>query len=135
MDKNGLKGTIEMAPVAEKAQTYDWNMKELMERLGGDQEFLRELLVIFQQTAPENLLKSREALASGDFPGLTHAAHTLKGMLKNLAMGAAGQTAAALEAASREKSMEESKQQLEQLSGELQGLFLAVEARLAEVKS
>jgi len=56
-------------------------------------------------------------------------------MLKNLAMGAAGQTAAALEAASREKSMEESKQQLEQLSGELQGLFLAVEARLAEVKS
>ena len=106
-----------------------------MERLDGDGEFLRELLVIFQQEAPANLVKSRDALAAVDFSGLTHTAHTLKGMLKNLAMGAAAETASALETTARKELMEESKQRLEQLAGELESLFPEVEARLAEVKS
>jgi HPt (histidine-containing phosphotransfer) domain-containing protein len=135
MSKDSLKGTTQEPASAEKVLVCDWDLNELMERLGGHQEFLRDLLVIFQQEAPANLGKSRNALAAGDFPGLIHAAHTLKGMLKNLAMGTAGQTAAALETAARKESLEESKRRLEQLAGELGSLFPEVEARMAEVKS
>ena len=117
-----------------KPGASEWELKELMERLDGDEELLRELLAIFQQDARTNLFKARDALVMGDFARLTRVAHTLKGMLRNLSMGAAGRTATALEAAAREETMEESRQRLEQLGGELEGLFLAVEARLAEVK-
>jgi len=106
-----------------------------MERLDGDEDFLRELLAIFHQDAPANLACCRGALAAGEFPGLTRAAHRLKGMLKNLAMGAAAETAADLETTARKELIEESKQHLEQLAGELESLFPEVEARLAEVRS
>lgn len=135
MSKDSLSARQSAHAIAGKVQVCDWDLKELMERLDGDEEFLRELLVIFQKDAPTNLADCRRALAAGDFPGLTRAAHTLKGMLKNLAMGAAAQTAAALETAAREESTEASKQLLEQLASELEGLFPEVEARVAEVKS
>jgi len=135
MNKHGLDGVDAAKMVAVKVRAGDWDLNELMERLDGDEEFLRELLVIFQQDAPVNLAKSREALAARDFGELTRAAHTLKGMLKNLAMGAAGETAAALEAAARKEQREESKDRLEQLARELEEILPEVEARLAEVKS
>src|SRR5260370_37744891 len=71
-----------------------WDLKELMDRLDGDEKFLRELLVIFRQDARMNLEKSRKAMAGLDFESLTRTAHTLKGMLRNLSMGAAAGTAA-----------------------------------------
>ena len=74
----------------------DWDLNALMERLEGDREFLRELLTIFQQDVRSNLEKSQTALAGDRLIELSRAAHTLKGMLKNLSMGDAAQTAAAL---------------------------------------
>lgn len=116
-------------------QPSQWDLKELMERLEGDQEFLRELLLIFQKDAHINLEKARAALTSGDFVTLARAAHTLKGMLKNLAMGAAGRTAADLETAARKELRAESEHGLQQLEKDVAGLFPEVEAQLAEVKS
>jgi len=112
-----------------------WDLDELLERLDGDQEFLRELLAIFLQDAPGNCAKSREALAAQNFPELTRAAHTLKGMLKNLAMKAAAQTAASLEDAARKELPAESQEYLRQLERDFQEIFPRVHARLAEVKS
>jgi HPt (histidine-containing phosphotransfer) domain-containing protein len=62
-------------------------------------------------------------------------AHTLKGMLRNLSMGAAVEAAGALETASRENREGDSKQLLEKLVNELEGILLEVEAQLAEVRS
>ncbi len=112
-----------------------WDLKELMERLEGDQEFLRELLVIFQQEAHTNVEKARAALGSGDFATLARAAHTLKGMLRNLAMGAAAQTASDLEQTGRKELRAESERGLQQLEKDLAELFPEVEGQLAEVKS
>ena len=120
--------------IAEKLDPLQWDLEELMERLDGDEAFLQELLEIFRQDGPANLLKSRDALAAGDFSGLTHAAHTLKGMLKNLAMRAAAEKAAALETAARKESIEGSRQCLEELVEAIESLFPEVEARLAEAK-
>jgi two-component system, sensor histidine kinase and response regulator len=118
----------------EQPRQNDWDLKELMERLGGDEELLRELLVIFRGEAWMNLEKSRKAMAEHDFESLTRTAHTLKGMLRNLSMGAAAQTAAALENASREKQQADSEQLLGKLVKDLEGILPEVEAQLAGVR-
>jgi HPt (histidine-containing phosphotransfer) domain-containing protein len=112
----------------------DWDLKDLMERLGGDEEFLRELLVIFREDVRMNMEKSKHAMAECDFQLLMRTAHTMKGMLRNLSMGAAAEAAGALETASRENWQGDCKQLLEKLVNELEGILPEVEAQLAEVR-
>jgi len=133
---NGQQKLVPPAPEAsaEKPRHSDWDLKDLMERLDGDQDFLRELLVIFQQDVRVNLQKSRAAIENRDLEGLSRAAHTIKGMLKNLSMGAAAESAAALEKAARENSMEQSEHLLQRLSSEMEEILPEVELQLAEVK-
>jgi hypothetical protein len=57
----------------------------------------------------------------------------MKGMLRNLSMRAA-ETAAALEKASQENQQEDSRDLLEKLVKELDGILPEVEAQLAGVK-
>jgi HPt (histidine-containing phosphotransfer) domain-containing protein len=130
----GPGDSLASAATTEAPPQAAWNFEELMLRVDGDQEFLRELLVIFQQDARSNLEKSRDAMARGDFVSLSRAAHTLKGMLRNLAMGRAAHVAAALEDAARKSLPEASAMLLPQLQMELEGLLPEVEAQLAEVK-
>jgi two-component system, sensor histidine kinase and response regulator len=118
----------------EHPRQNDWDLQELMERLGGDQEFLRELLVMFREDVRMNLQKSRKAMAESDYELLTRTAHTMKGMLRNLSMGVAAETAAALEQVSRENLQGESRELLERLTKELDGILPEVEAQLAEAK-
>jgi two-component system, sensor histidine kinase and response regulator len=120
--------------VGEQPRKTEWDLKELMERLGGDQEFLRELLVMFREDVRMNLEKSRKEMAERDYEGLSRTAHTMKGMLRNLSMGAAAETAAALEKSSHENLQAESGELLEGLAKELEGILPEVEAQLAEVK-
>ncbi len=111
-----------------------WDLEELMERLDGDQDFLRELLVMFRQDARINLDKSLVAIGTGDYERLSRTAHTLKGMLRNLSMGTAAEKAAALETASQEKRQGDSRQLLDELVKELEGILPDVEAHLAGAK-
>jgi HPt (histidine-containing phosphotransfer) domain-containing protein len=106
-----------------------------MERVDGDQEFLRELLAIFREDVRVNLEKSRAAIGIGDYEQLSRAAHTMKGMLRNLSMDAAGETAAALETAARESRAGESNELLQKLEKELEEILPKVEAQLAGVRS
>jgi HPt (histidine-containing phosphotransfer) domain-containing protein len=112
-----------------------WGLEELMERLGGDHEFLRELLVIFRQDVRVNLQKSHAAVGIGDYEQLSRTAHTMKGILRNLSMDEAGETAAALETASRESRGGDSKELLQKLEKDLEGILPEVEAQLAGVRS
>jgi HPt (histidine-containing phosphotransfer) domain-containing protein len=119
----------------EQPRQIGWDMKELLERLDGDEGFLCELLVIFRDDTRLNLEKSRKAMAECDFEMLSRAAHTLKGMLRNLSMGAAAETAASLETASRENRGSDSKELLQKLEKDLEGILPEVEAQLAGVRS
>jgi HPt (histidine-containing phosphotransfer) domain-containing protein len=121
------------AAAAEQPREMEWDLKELMERLGGDEGFLRELLMMFPDDVRMNLEKSRKAIGTSDYKGLSRTAHTMKGMLRNLSMRAA-ETAAALEKASQENQQEDSRDLLEKLVKELDGILPEVEAQLAGVK-
>jgi HPt (histidine-containing phosphotransfer) domain-containing protein len=123
-----------METAVEQPRQSEWDLKELMERLDDDQELLRELLVMFREDVRMNLEKTRRAIGTGDYEGLAHTAHTMKGMLKNLSMGTAAETAAALEKASRENRQGDSRELLEKLVKELERILPEVEAQLAGVR-
>jgi len=121
--------------VDEPARQAKWALEELMERLEGDREFLRELLVMFREDARVNLQKSHAAIGISDYEQLSRSAHTMKGMLRNLSMDAAAETAAALESAARESRGSDSKELLQRLEKELEEILPDVEAQLAGVRS
>ncbi|MGC0778641.1 MAG: response regulator, partial [Candidatus Acidiferrum sp.] len=124
----------EAAPRSELSEA-EWNVRELLERLEGDQDFLRELLQIFHADSQTTLLKARDALAQEDLAEVSRAAHTLKGMLRNLSMNAAAEIAAALETAARNGARVESAALLERLDRSLAGIMPEVETHLAEVRA
>jgi HPt (histidine-containing phosphotransfer) domain-containing protein len=70
---------------------------ELLARVGNDRELLHDLLTIFKDEFPRHLQDLREAVDSGDGKLVAVAAHTLKGMLLNLAAAQAAAAAGRLE--------------------------------------
>lgn len=113
----------------------EWNIRELLERVDEDQEFFCELLRIFQEDSRTNLRKAMAAQGAGDLPELMRAAHTLKGMLRNLSMNRAAEAAYALEKASREGKRMEAEKFLAQLEQALSELLPEVDAQLAEMRT
>jgi HPt (histidine-containing phosphotransfer) domain-containing protein len=69
----------------------------ILERVGGDVEFLQELAGIFVEDCPKLLEGIRSAISSGDARGLEHAAHTLKGSVSNFGAERARAAACRLE--------------------------------------
>jgi CheY-like chemotaxis protein/HPt (histidine-containing phosphotransfer) domain-containing protein len=124
----------EPAPHSELSEA-EWNLRELLERLEGDQDFLRELLQMFRTDSQMTLMKAREALAQEDLAEMSRAAHTLKGMLKNLSMNATAELAAALETAARNGARVEAETLLKRLDRALAGIMPEVETHLAEVRA
>jgi two-component system sensor histidine kinase/response regulator len=112
-----------------------WNIEELLLRLEDDRAFLCDLLRVYRQDSQVTLQKAKTALARGDLAELTRAAHTLKGMLRNLSMNGAAETAGELENVSRQAKGEEAGKLLVQLEQALAELLPEVDAQLAEVKT
>ena len=84
------KARKELAPLI-------FDHEELLARVENDRELLRDLLAIFKEDFPRQLLALREAVDAKDGNRLATAAHTLRGMLSNLAASQAAATAARLE--------------------------------------
>jgi two-component system sensor histidine kinase/response regulator len=53
--------------------------EDLLERFGGEPEFLREMLGIFEAHLPQHLSQMRDAVAARDLPALKNAAHKFRG--------------------------------------------------------
>ena len=70
-----------------------WGKAEAVDRLGGDEELLRELCQIF----PKQLQKLRQAVADADAQAVMRAAHCVKGELGYLGAAGASQAAQQLE--------------------------------------
>jgi HPt (histidine-containing phosphotransfer) domain-containing protein len=112
-----------------------WDLKEVLGRVDDDEALLRELLQAFREESRSALKKATEALARGDMAELARAAHTMKGMLKNLAMHQAAGAARLVEAAARHDSREDAKELLSHLEQALARALAEVSERLAEVKA
>jgi two-component system sensor histidine kinase/response regulator len=110
-----------------------WDLQELLGRVENDREILHELLVAFRQESRNNLQGARSALEKGSLNEVTRLAHTLKGMLKNLAMHRAAGAAYGLELASRQKNRKKAGKLLAQLERAINEVLEQVSVHLAEV--
>jgi PAS domain S-box-containing protein len=73
------------------------NEEELMDRIGGDLEFLSELTDVFRQEYPKQLIAARRAVVNRDGEALSKAGHALRGALANLAASDGAALAASIE--------------------------------------
>jgi len=80
-----------------------WDRAAALERLGGDEALLNELIDLFFNDYPALAARLTEALARGDLASLREPAHTLKGSLKYLGLPTTAGLAQQIEMASEAK--------------------------------
>jgi len=87
----------ETAPLASDVPLLD--IAGMKDRIGGDDELVRELLGIYLEDSPDTLARIEKAIGENDLEGLRFAAHSLKGMSANVSAGAVREAAYELEEA------------------------------------
>ena len=98
------------------------DLAELFARVENDRDLLRDLLSLFKEEFPRHQQALREAVESLDTARAAREAHTLKGMLSNLAAREAAGAAAVLESQARSgetANLRESLSNFQKLSDEL----------------
>ena len=106
--------------------------RDLLDRVGGDREFLAELLDTFRADHKKQLNAMKLALEKRDTEELTRAAHSLKGALSNLAAPTAAGLAAEIERAGRLDELPRAEATLRSLEPELDRVLSALSALCEE---
>ena len=100
-----------------------FDYQQVLERVGGDEELLAEIVEIFLQSAPAVMGQVRQALDAGRHEELVRAAHTLKGSAGNFAAAGVVQAARDLEMAARAAHADRYEELARRLQGELAALM------------
>ena len=103
----------------------------LLDRIGGDEDLLRELASIFLDEYPALIEEIRSAVAARDAKAMERAAHSLKGSVANFGVPGAIEAAFRLETLGRKGQMQEAPCALEELVLEFQQLHPALMALVA----
>lgn len=99
-----------------------FDYERALRRAGGDQEFLRELVVVFLEECPQWVSNIEEAAASLDAPAVRMAAHTIKGAACSLHAPALTSAALVIEQAATQGNLSELSQHCKSLLTELERL-------------
>ena len=91
---------------AAPAKTIPWDIARTLERLGGDDNLLREVVEIFLEDGPKQMGSLRQAIAEGSAEGIEKTAHSLKGELGYLGMPEVSQKAGELEEMGRKHDLQ-----------------------------
>lgn len=101
-----------------------FDLSVALERMGGDEEILKEIAALFVEDSPEQLQRIRQAIDAGNAQALERAAHTLKGSVSNFGAESAVKAAFALEMMGREGNLTQAQEH-----------FDTLEAHILEVQS
>lgn len=99
------------------------DLPSALERIGGDESFLRELINIYVEEFQAKFAELKEAVARADFPTIQALGHSLKGSSANLSLFDLQKIAHSLEIAGQEKDAVSSRQNLENLEAAFQRLL------------
>ena len=110
------------------------NFTELFERAEKDRELVQVLLEIFKEDFPRYHASLKEAVARRDAKHAEVVAHTMKGMLLNMAARRAADLLGPLEKAAREGDESSLKKSLGLFENEVSGLMPELETYLEEVR-
>ena len=126
----GLQRVVERWVGGERAEPAKggYERSALLERLGGDEELLREVLEAFVADAPRRLEALARGLEEWDAESVRYHAHTLKGAAINLGAEGLAEVAAKLEKLAERRDLEEGEGAL----GELREVFEAVREGVGE---
>jgi two-component system sensor histidine kinase/response regulator len=102
----------------------------ILDRVGGDEELLRDITAIFLEEYPELISEIRAATETADAERLERAAHSLKGSVSNFGAAAATRAAFQLEMLGRKGQLEPAPRALNDLLSEFRLLLPELE-RLA----
>ena len=122
-----------MKETEEDLSNLNFNHAELLARVDNDRELLYDLLAIFKEVFPRQLQALGEAVESGDGKLVAVAAHTLKGMLLNLAAGQAATAAGRLEQLGRSGETSGFQDAFAAFEKDAMRLLLQLDACMAEV--
>jgi two-component system sensor histidine kinase/response regulator len=125
-----------VAQVGAKGPLVDeqiFNFNELLERVDGDRDLMRELLEIFKNDFPRHHSELLAAVTGGDMRRVQSIGHTLKGMFSNLAAGRSAAMAAELEKIGNGSSTSSLPEALASLERESAALLPILDSCLEEV--
>jgi two-component system, sensor histidine kinase and response regulator len=74
-----------------------WNPDQTLERLGGDEKLLHEVMEIFLEEVPKHLVELRQAITRQDAKASERVAHSLHGELGYLSIAELSQRAREIE--------------------------------------
>jgi len=83
-----------------------WSIEQTLEKLGGDEKLLQEVIEIFLEEAPKHLSALQIALDQGSGEAVESAAHSLKGELGYLSMSELSSSALNLEEMGRNSDLD-----------------------------
>ena len=108
-----------------QAQPIDF--REVLDRIGGDSAFLKELLIIYFQEYEKKKNLLAQALAEQNFTQLSELGHSLKGSSANLSLPRLRKTAYLLEMAGKQKMLQSAQEAVRAFEAEVETLkaFLA----------
>jgi signal transduction histidine kinase/CheY-like chemotaxis protein len=116
--------TTPAAPVKAAEAEATWNRAEALDRIGGDEELLRDLCHIFLEESPKLLQKLQQAVAAGDADGVMRAAHSIKGEASYLGADGTSHAARQLEEMGHNKDLSRAGDMLAALEREVASLHL-----------
>ena len=110
-----IKGTNTDWPM----QLAVFNRNLALDRVGGDEDLLREVAQLFLQEYPSIMGQLEEAVARDDAGRVMEAAHTMKGSLATLGAEAGTQIALQLETMGRHRTLTGSRETCRALAAQL----------------
>lgn len=103
-------------------------LDQLFDSIGGDPEFLVELIDTYVSDAPMQVQELRAAIAAGDVERLVRPAHTLKSASASLGALGLSERCRQLEAASKTGAADGAGDQVDAIAVELDRVLVALEA-------
>ena len=102
-------------------------LESLMDRVGGDAEFMAELIDTYVADAPQQLEALNASLAIGDVDGLVRPAHTLKSSSASLGALRLTERCRQLELTAKAGSLDGATESIEGIAAELELVVAALE--------
>jgi two-component system sensor histidine kinase/response regulator len=113
--------------VIQMVERQPLNVAEALQRIGGDEQLLREIAGLCLEEYPKLLGEIRAAIAARNSKDLEHAAHTMKGVVSNFAAESTRQAAFALELIGRSGDLKDARTALAELERALRALHPELE--------
>jgi CheY-like chemotaxis protein/HPt (histidine-containing phosphotransfer) domain-containing protein len=108
------------------AGALTWNIAKVLERLGGDEKLLHEIVEIFLVESTKQMNSLRKAMIDGNAAGIETTAHSLKGELGYLGISRLSQKACELEEMGRRQDLHRTAEVFAEFEAEISEVLISM---------